>query len=286
MDHNRRAKSWLCDMDGVLIREGAMVKGADLFLDRLKATSRSFLILTNNSLYTPRDLRLRLAKMGLTVREDQLWTSALATAQFVHWQRPKGTAFVIGEDSLHSAVADVGYRETTEQPDYVILGETHHYSFEDISMAEKLIKKGSLFVATNPEPTGPKPELEETLTSCGDVAALIERATGVAAYFIGKPNPIMMREGLARLGTTSERTVMIGDRMDTDVLGGMESGLETILVLSGVTNHDEVNHFPYRPSRVINSVADLLDELEGPTRRPIPKSRDDIKRLLNRTQRH
>jgi NagD protein len=286
MEHNRRAKSWLCDMDGVLIREGAMVKGADLFLDRLKATSRSFLILTNNSLYTPRDLRLRLAKMGLTVREDQLWTSALATAQFVHWQRPKGTAFVIGEDSLHSAVADVGYRETTEQPDYVILGETHHYSFEDISMAEKLIKKGSLFVATNPEPTGPKPELEETLTSCGDVAALIERATGVAAYFIGKPNPIMMREGLARLGTTSERTVMIGDRMDTDVLGGMESGLETILVLSGVTNHDEVNHFPYRPSRVINSVADLLHELEGPTRRPIPKSRDDIKRLLNRTQRH
>jgi NagD protein len=287
MEHNRWAKSWLCDMDGVLIRDGAMVKGADQFLERLRVTSRSFLILTNNSLYTPRDLRLRLAKMGLTVREDQLWTSALATAQFVHWQRPKGTAFVIGEDSLHGAVADVGYRETTEQPDYVILGETHHYSFEDISMAEKLIKKGSHFVATNPEPTGPKPELEETLTSCGDVAALIERATGVAAYFIGKPNPIMMREGLARLGATSERTVMIGDRMDTDVLGGMESGLETILVLSGVTDHDDVNHFPYRPSRIINSVADLLEELGGPTKRlPMPKNRAEVLQLLKRPTRH
>jgi NagD protein len=283
MEHNSWAKSWLCDMDGVLIRDGAMVKGADQFLERLRITSRSFLILTNNSLYTPRDLRLRLATMGLKVREDQLWTSALATAQFVHWQRPKGTAFVIGEDSLHSAVADVGYRETMEQPDYVILGETHHYSFEDISTAEKLIKKGSHFVATNPEPTGPKPDPEETLTSCGDVAALIERATGVPAYFIGKPNPIMMREGLARLGATSERTVMIGDRMDTDVLGGMESGLETILVLSGVTNHDDVNHFPYRPSRIINSVADLIEELDGPAkRRPIPRSRAELKRLLKR----
>jgi NagD protein len=287
MEHNRWAKSWLCDMDGVLIRDGAMVKGADKFLERLRVTSRSFLILTNNSLYTPRDLRLRLMKMGLEVREDQLWTSALATAQFVHWQRPKGTAFVIGEDSLHSAVAEVGYRETTEQPDYVILGETHHYSFEDIAMAEKLIKKGSHFVATNPEPTGPKPEMEETLTSCGDVAALIERATGVAAYFIGKPNPIMMREGLARLGATSERTVMIGDRMDTDVLGGMESGLETILVLSGVTDHDDVNHFPYRPSRIINSVADLLEELDGPAKRlPIPKNRTEVLRLLKRPARH
>jgi NagD protein len=223
--------------------------------------------------------------MGLNVREDQLWTSALATAQFVHWQRPKGTAFVIGELSLHSALRDVGYRETAEQPDYVILGETLHYSFDDISTAEKLIKNGSHFVATNPEPTGPAPE--ETLTSCGDVAAMIERATGVAAYFIGKPNPIMMREGLARLGASSEKTVMIGDRMDTDILGGMESGLETILVLSGVTNHDEVDHFPYRPTRIINSVADLLDELEAPARRlPIAKTRSDLQRLFDKARRH
>lgn len=246
-------------MDGVLIVEGAMVEGADRFLERLQSTGRKYLILTNNSLFTPGEICDQLSPMGLKVNEKQIWTSALATAQFVHTQRPHGSAFVIGESSIHNALRDVGYQEDFRSPDYVVLAETQDYSFDDFATAIRLIETGSHFVATNPEPTGPSPN--GSLPGCGAMAAMIERATGVAPYYVGKPNSMMIREALNVLGAHSTTTVMIGDRMDTDMLAGIDAGLETILVLSGVNGEGDSERFPYRPSRVVGSVADLIDEL-------------------------
>jgi NagD protein len=251
--------SWLCDMDGVLIREGVMVPGADRFVRALRDGGRSFLVLTNNSMYTPRDLSARLATSGLDIPDHALWTSALATARFLVSQRPGGTAFVIGEAGLTTALHDIGYILTDRAPDYVVLGETRAYSFSAITTAIRLVADGARFIATNPDPTGPSPE--GLLPACGSVAALITRATGVDPYFVGKPNPLMVREGLNTLGAHSETTVMVGDRMDTDMVAGIEAGLETILVLSGMTESDAVDRFPYRPSRIVGSVADLVAEL-------------------------
>ena len=252
-------ESWLCDLDGVFVREGTVIPGAVDFLARLRSSGRKVLILTNNSIFTPRDLSARLGDMGLDVPEAQLWTSALATAEFVTSQRQGGSAFVVGEAGLHTALHEVGYVMTNRDPDYVILGETRNYSFDQITTAVRLIERGARFLATNPDATGPSPE--GSIPACGAMAAVIERATGISPYFIGKPNPLMMRAGLNRIGGHSESTVMIGDRMDTDVLAGMEAGLATILVLSGVTSLEDIERFPYRPSRVVGSVADLLDEL-------------------------
>lgn len=259
MDLVKRAQSWLCDMDGVLIRDGAMVEGADRFLERLRAMGRPFLILTNNSLFTPREIREQLGGMGLSVEENQLWTSALATAKFVHMQRPSGSAFVIGKTSMHEALRDVGYSEDDRRPDYVVLGETQEYSFDEIATAIRLIDAGSHFVATNPEPTGTSPK--GALPGCGALAAMIQKATGVAPYFVGKPNPVMIREGLNILDAHSKSTVMIGDRMDTDIRAGVEAGLETILVLSGVAQLDGIGEFPFQPSHVVGSVADLVERI-------------------------
>jgi len=253
------AESWLCDLDGVFVREGTLIPEADTFLKRLEASGRAFLILTNNSMFTPRDLCARLAAMGLDVPETQLWTSALATAKFVETQRPGGSAFVIGEAGLTTALHDVGYTLTNRAPDYVILGETRNYSFDQITTAVRLIEAGSRFLATNPDPTGPS--LQGPVPACGAVAAMIQRATGISPYFVGKPNPLMMREGLNTLGAHATSTVMIGDRMDTDVIAGIEAGLSTILVLSGVTTEEDIEKFPYRPSRVVGSVAELIGEL-------------------------
>jgi NagD protein len=246
-------------MDGVLVREGTVIPGADRFLARLRDSGRSFLVLTNNSIFTPRDLAARLHGMGLEVPEDLLWTSALATAQFVAAQRPEGTAYVLGEAGLTTALHEAGYVMTDKNPDYVILGEIRNWSFEAITTAVRLVDSGARFLATNPDPTGPSPD--GILPATGSVAAMITKATGVEPYYVGKPNPLMMREGLNTLGAHSESTVMIGDRMDTDVIAGIEAGLETILVLSGVTTAKDVDGFPYRPSRIVDSVSDLIDEL-------------------------
>jgi NagD protein len=253
------AASWLCDLDGVLIDNGRAIAGAAEFLERLAVSDRPHLILTNNSMYSPAELRARLATAGLDVDEARLWTSALATARFVAGQRPGGAAYAIGQESLHEALRDVGYRSDDRSPDYVILGETQHYSFDAIATAIRLVERGAHFIATNPEPTGPSPE--GPLPACGAVAALVERATGVAPYFVGKPNPLMITEGLGLLGASPSSTAIVGDRMETDVLAGVEAGLETILVLSGVTKIGDLERFPYRPSRVVDSVADLVDEL-------------------------
>jgi NagD protein len=250
---------WLTDMDGVLVHEGHPIKGAQEFIGRLRASGLNFLVLTNNSIHTARDLQARLSRLGIDVPETNIYTSALATAQFLANQRPEGTAYVIGEAGLTTALHEIGYVLTDADPDYVVLGETRTYSFEAITQAIRLVNRGARFIATNPDPTGPSNE--GALPATGSVAALISKATGVEPYFIGKPNPMMMRSALNTVAGHSETTTMIGDRMDTDVLSGMEAGLETILVLSGITQRDDVDRFPYRPSRVVDSIADLVDEV-------------------------
>jgi NagD protein len=255
----RQILSWLTDMDGVLVREETMIPGADRFLARLRELERPFLVLTNNSIYTPRDLSARLALSGLDVPEESIWTSALATARFLQDQRPGGTAFVIGESGLTTALHDAGYTLTEREPDYVVLGETRTYSFERIAHAIRLIAAGARFIATNPDPTGPTPE--GPLPATGSVAALISRATGVEPYFVGKPNPLMMRSALNAIGAHSETAAMVGDRMDTDVLSGLEAGMHTVLVLTGSTQRAQADRFPFLPSRIVASIADLVDEL-------------------------
>ena len=248
-------KSYLLDMDGVLVRGRQPIPGAQEFIERLQQAGARFVVLTNNPMYTPRDLQHRLAAIGLNVPHDHLFTSAMATAQFLHSQRPGGSAYVIGETGLTTALHDVGYVLTDRDPDYVVLGQTTDYSFEHISRAVRLVAAGARFIATNPDPAGPSEKGIEP--ACGAMAALIEKATGVAPYFVGKPNPLMMRSALRFLGAHSEDTVMVGDRMDTDVIAGIESGLETILVLTGVTREEDIARWPYRPTRVVPSVAEI-----------------------------
>src|SRR6059058_2118538 len=259
MTERKPVESWLTDMDGVLVHEGQPVPGAPEFVDRLRASGKPFLVLTNNSIYTARDLQARLARIGIVVPETAIWTSALATAQFLDDQRPGGTAYVIGEAGLTTALHEIGYVLSNQEPDYVVLGETRTYSFEAITTAIRLINDGARFIATNPDATGPSNE--GALPACGSVAALISKATGTEPYFIGKPNPMMMRSALNTIRAHSETTAMIGDRMDTDVLCGLEAGLETILVLTGISGRGDIDRYPYRPSRVIDSVADLIDEV-------------------------
>jgi NagD protein len=249
-------ETWLTDMDGVLVHEEEPIPGAAEFVETLKASGRGFLVLTNNSIYTPRDLRARLLGSGIDVPESAIWTSALATAQFLADQRPHGSAYVVGEAGMTTALHDVGYVMTDRDPDYVVLGETRTYSFEAITRAIRLIEGGARFIATNPDPSGPS--LQGTLPATGSVAALIQTATGRSPYFIGKPNPLMMRSALNRLSAHSETTVMIGDRMDTDIISGLEAGLRTVLVLTGSTSAAQVERFPYRPSRVVESIADVV----------------------------
>jgi 5'-nucleotidase len=256
---HREIRSWLMDMDGVLVREEHAIPGADRFLARLREAGLPFLVLTNNSIYTRRDLSARLALSGLDVPEEAIWTSALATAHFLEQQRPGGTAFAIGEAGLTTALHDAGYTLTERAPDYVVLGETRTYSFERIAQAIRLIAAGARFIATNPDPTGPTPD--GPLPATGAVAALISRATGVAPYFVGKPNPLMMRSALNAIDAHSETTAMVGDRMDTDVVAGLEAGMHTVLVLTGSTQRVEAERFPYRPSRIVDSIADLVDEI-------------------------
>jgi NagD protein len=255
----REIRSWLMDMDGVLVREQSAIAGADRFLERLREKGLPFLVLTNNSTYTQRDLAARLRATGLEVPEEAIWTSALATADFLASQRPGGTAFTIGEAGLTTALHGVGYTLTDREPDYVVLGETRTYSFERIAHAIRLVARGARFIATNPDPTGPTPD--GPLPATGAVAALISRATGVDPYFVGKPNPLMMRSALNAIDAHSETSAMVGDRMDTDVVSGLEAGMHTVLVLTGITARAEAERFPFRPSRIVDSIADLIDEL-------------------------
>ena len=248
-------QAYLMDMDGVLVRGTDLIPGADAFLTQLRARGLPFLILTNNSIYTPRDLQVRLGHIGLQVQESEVFTSALATVQFLHTQRPGGSAFVIGEAGLTTALHDIGYVLTDLHPEYVVLGETHSYSYQRLTQAVRLIADGAKLIATNPDPVGPGEG--GLVPATGAVAALMARATGVNPYFIGKPNPLMMRAALRQLGAHSESAVMIGDRMDTDILAGTEAGMRTILVLTGVTSREQVDRYPYRPTHIVESVAQI-----------------------------
>jgi len=248
---------WLTDMDGVLVHEGDALPGAADFLQRLVDRERRFLVLTNNSIFTPRDLAARLVHAGLHVPEAAIWTSALATADFLGDQVPGGSAYVIGEAGLTTALYEAGYTLTDVDPDFVVLGETRTYSFEAITTAIRLITRGSRFIATNPDATGPS--AQGPLPATGAVAALITRATGAEPYFVGKPNPMMFRSAMNRIEAHSENTAMIGDRMDTDVVAGIEAGLETVLVLTGSTRREDVAKYPFRPSRMLDSIADVIE---------------------------
>jgi NagD protein len=248
-------------MDGVLIREEHPIEGANRFIDALTRANVPFLVLTNNSMFTRRDLSARLRYNGLEVPEDRIWTSALATAFFLDDQRPGGSAYVIGEVGLTTALHDVGYTLTDLDPDYVVLGETRTFSFEQMATAVRLILNGSRFICTNPDPTGPS--VDGPLPATGAVAALISKATGKTPYFVGKPNPVMIRSALRELDAHSEGAAMIGDRMDTDVVAGLEAGLHTVLVMSGLSDPATIEKFSYRPSRIVPSVATLADELEA-----------------------
>ncbi len=253
----RPVDCWLTDMDGVLVHEERAIPGAGEFIAALQASGLRFLVLTNNSIYTPRDLRARLLQGGIDVPEQSIWTSAMATAQFLDDQRPGGSAYVIGEAGLTTALHENGYVLTDRDPDYVVLGETRTYSFESLTRAIRLIEGGARFIATNPDATGPSPD--GSLPATGSVAAMVSRATGVEPYFVGKPNPLMMRSALNRIEAHSETTVMVGDRMDTDVKSGLEAGLRTVLVLTGSTRAEHVERFPYRPTRVVDSIADVVE---------------------------
>jgi NagD protein len=248
-------KNYLMDMDGVLVRGREMVPGADQFIERLNAHAAAYLVVTNNPNYTPGDLAHRLRITGLDVPAERIFTSAMAMGSFLRSQKPDGTAFVIGESGLTEAIHAAGYVITQLDPDYVVLGETRSYSLEMITHAIRLIVGGARFVATNPDVAGPGEG--GTVLACGALAALIEKATGVSPFFVGKPNPLMFRMALNFLNAHSENTIMIGDTMTTDIVAGVESGLETILVLSGVTRRDDVARFPYQPSRICESVAEI-----------------------------
>ena len=248
---------WLTDMDGVLVHENHPVPGASALLQQWRDQGRPFLVLTNNSIFTPRDLSARLKASGLDVPEDRIWTSALATADFLASQAPGGSAFVIGEAGITTALHEAGFIMTETDPDYVVVGETRNYSFEAITKAIRLIVNGSRFIVTNPDATGPS--ADGPLPATGAVAALITKATGREPYVVGKPNPMMFRSAMNKIGAHSENTGMIGDRMDTDIIAGIEAGLHTILVLTGISDQAEIDRYPFRPDEILDSVADLLE---------------------------
>jgi NagD protein len=248
-------RHYLIDMDGVLVRGRTIIPGADVFIRQLQASASEYLVLTNNPRYTPADLSHRLGTLGLEVPAERIFTSAMATARFMRSQKPGGTAFVLGESGLTSAIHSAGYVITDLSPDYVVLGEGS-FDLELLTKAIRLVSSGSHFIATNPDPSGPGEG--GTVPACGAMAAFIEKASGVSPYFVGKPNPLMMRMALNYLDVHSEDTVMVGDTMATDIKGGVESGMATILVLTGVTRREDVARYPFQPAQIVDSVAEIV----------------------------
>ena len=249
---------WLTDMDGVLVHENDAIPGAGELLAQWEAAGIPYLVLTNNSIFTARDLSARLRASGLHVPEERIWTSALATADFLAQQLPGGSAFVIGEAGILTALHEAGFIMTETDPDFVVVGETRNYSFEAITKAIRLIDGGARFIVTNPDATGPS--ADGPLPATGAIAALITKATGKEPYVVGKPNPMMFRSALNKIGAHSKKTGMIGDRMDTDIVAGIEAGLHTVLVLTGISDRAEIEKYPFRPDEVVDSVADLVSD--------------------------
>ena len=255
LEELRARKGFICDMDGVIYLGNQLLPGVAEFVNWLNENDKRFLFLTNSSERSPKELQQKLQRMGLDIGEEHFYTSALATAAFLKKQAPGCTAFVIGAPGLLNAVYDVGVTMNDVDPDYVIVGETASYNYEVITKAVRLVLNGTRLIATNSDLTGPTEF--GIAPACRSLVAPIELATGKKAYFMGKPNPLMMRTGLQLLGVHSEEAAMVGDRMDTDVIAGMESGLATVLVLSGCTSRTDVNDYPYRPTYILNGVGDI-----------------------------
>lgn len=246
---------FICDMDGVIYHGNQLLPGVPDFVDWLKKENKNYLFLTNSSDRSPSELQEKLARMGLDIDESHFYTSALATAKFLASQCPGGSAYVIGEPGLINALYDAGITMNDVNPDYVVVGEGHNYNYESITKAVNLVLKGAKLIGTNPDLTGP---VENGIVpACKAFTAPIEIATGKEAYFIGKPNPLMVRTGIRLLGTHSENAAIIGDRMDTDIISGIESGMHTILVLSGVTAPGDIDHWPFRPQFVLDGVGQI-----------------------------
>jgi NagD protein len=256
LDNRSYQKSFILDMDGVVYTGSKLIPGAKEFVNRLKQGSYKFLFLTNNSYHTPLELRDRLLNKGIDVSEDYFYTSAMATASFLKVQKPNGcSAYVIGGKGVINALENVGVEITRKKPDYVIIAETEEYDYAKIIEATLLIQEGAKFIATNQDLTGPS--LRGPVPACGALVAPIEKVTGVSPYFLGKPNPVMMFLARKKLGVHSANCFMIGDRMDTDIMGGLESGMTTCLVLSGVTSKEIMNQFPYQPDYVFNNLGEI-----------------------------
>ena len=255
LEELRARKGFICDMDGVIYLGNQLLPGVAEFVNWLNENDKRFLFLTNSSERSPKELRQKLQRMGLDIGEEHFYTSALATAAFLKKQAPGCTAFVIGAPGLLNALYDVGVTMNDVDPDYVIVGETASYNYEVITKAVRLVLNGARLIATNSDLTGPTEF--GIAPACRSLVAPIELATGKKAYFMGKPNPLMMRTGLQLLGVHSEEAAMVGDRMDTDVIAGMESGLATVLVLSGCTRRTDVHDYPYRPTYILNGVGDI-----------------------------
>ncbi len=252
----RQKKAFICDMDGVIYHGNKLLPGVVDFVQWLVDEKKEFLFLTNSSERTPQELSDKLKRLGIEVDEKVFYTSALATAAFLASQKPQGSAYIIGEAGLISAMYNIGYTMNNIDPDYVVVGDTRSYSFEKISQAVNLVIKGAKLIGTNPDTTGPVEG--GIIPATKALMAPIEIATGKKAYFIGKPNPLMMRIALKRINCSPEETIIIGDRMDTDIIAGIESEIDTILVLSGITTREMINSYPYRPDYVLNGVIDII----------------------------
>jgi len=248
-------KAFFIDMDGVINKGFTLIPGAKEFVEKLKKGRYRFLFLTNNSYFTPGELRRKLLDMGIEVEVDNFYTSAMATASFIKYQKPGASAYVIGGKGLKTELESAGIQLTSSNPDYVVVGETEEYDYSRITEATLLIEEGAKFLATNPDITGPTPR--GPVPACGALVAPIERVTGVRAYFLGKPNPIMMYWARKKLKVHTRNSFMIGDRMDTDIVGGLEAGMTCCLVLSGVTSMMDLARYPYQPDYIFESIADI-----------------------------
>lgn len=255
LENLRCRKGFICDMDGVIYLGNQLLPGVTEFVHWLNKNNKQFLFLTNSSERSPKELRQKLLRMGLDIGEEHFYTSALATAAFLKKQAPGCTAYVIGAPGLLNSLYDVGISMNDVDPDYVVIGESATYNFEMITKAVRLVLGGARLIATNSDLTGPTEF--GIAPACRSLVAPVELATGKKAYFMGKPNPLMMRTGLHLLGVHSEEAAMVGDRMDTDIIAGMESGLATVLVLSGCTSRADVDNYPYRPTYILNGVGEI-----------------------------
>ena len=253
-------KGFICDMDGVIYHGNRLLPGVPEFVDWLQRENKNFLFLTNSSERSPLELKEKLFRLGLDIDESHFYTSALATAKFLSSQSPGCSAYVIGEPGLINALYNAGITMNDVNPDYVVVGESYNYNYDTIVKAVRFVLNGAKLIGTNPDLTGPTEN--GIVPACRAFTSPIELATGKSAYFVGKPNPLMVRTGIRLLGVHSEDAVIVGDRMDTDIISGIESGMHTILVLSGVSTRETVNMFPYRPQFILDGVGDIVMDLD------------------------